>query len=133
MERDQLVSIQVPDIEKIKARLGSLESKAPGILSKSINATIRKLSPLMVKEAQKGYWVKATAAKKTLSIKKARTTALFGAVVSKSSERIKLFGFKASPKTPAPTGNATVTLPPSPRQKPSSTTWSLTPMPSLSL
>lgn len=102
MAKDQIIEIDAPSLEKIQRQLGNMSHKAPTVMSRAINKTITDVSSFMAKEAQKRYWVKIGAVKKTLRIRRSYATKPEGEVISVSGDKVKLYGFKVKPNKPMP-------------------------------
>jgi len=92
-----VLHIQVPNMAEVQRKLKGMPQKAPLVMSRAINATITYVSKEMANEAKKDYVVKVTAAKKTLTIQKARQNDLSGVVISRSDKKVPLLGFKNKP------------------------------------
>lgn len=97
-----VLEIQAPKIQDIQRRLGGMSGKATIVMTRAINDTIKYVSKEMANEAKKNYVVKVTAAKKTLSIRKAKQSSISGEVLSKSDKKVPLLGFKNKPTKRAP-------------------------------
>lgn len=102
MAEDQILEIKLPDIRKIEQRLGAMQSKAGQVMSRAINRAMDLIHRSMSDEARKEYIVKSGAAKKTLSIHKAKASSLSGSIISRSDKKVALIGFKAKPAKRAP-------------------------------
>lgn len=97
-----LLDIKTPDLEKVRRQLVGMEDEAETVMQKAINKTIVYIQKQVALEAKQTYIVKAPAVKKTLSIYRAKKSNLSGSVVSRSSKKIPLYGFKVSPKSRMP-------------------------------
>ena len=102
MKKDTLLNIKVPDLEKVKRKLGTLESQASKSMKNAINKTLKETSTLMVKAVKENYTAKVADIKKTISIRKSKVKDLSGEVISKSNKRIPLKGFSTNPSKPVP-------------------------------
>ena len=92
------LEIDIPDLRTVQAQLLGMHKKAPAVLRKSINATIRHVSSDIGKQAKKKYIVRQPEIKKTLHIKKASNQDLTGVVSSGADQKVRLYGFVVKPK-----------------------------------
>ncbi len=83
---------------KIEQSLGSLKSKAPGVLSKAINETAKDARTSLAKKAQGSYEVKSSKFSKVMTLKNASAGRLTAQLRAKGSP-MELKDFKVSPAT----------------------------------
>lgn len=97
------IEMKVPNMEEIEMQLGSLKSKTPAVMSRSINRTVTHVSGKIAKDTGKNFAVKKLRAKDvkaTLHLKKASQNNLEGEVRSISKEKLKLILFATNPAKP---------------------------------
>lgn len=93
------LNISVPDIEQVQAQMLTMKNKAPLVIQRAINNTIKQVSKDVGNEAKKVYVISQTEVKKTLSTKKATKRDLTGIVSSSDDKKPRLYGFKVQPKS----------------------------------
>lgn len=90
--------ISVPSIQSVEQQMLTQKEKAPVALQRAINSTITQVSKMVAKEAKEKYIIKQPEVKKTLKLKKANRRDLTGIVSSSDNKKIRLYGFKVTPK-----------------------------------
>ena len=93
------LNISVPDIEQVQEQMLTMKEKAPLVIQRAINNTIKQVSKDVGNEAKKVYVISQTEVKKTLSTKKATKRDLTGIVSSSDDKKPRLYGFKVQPKS----------------------------------
>ena len=99
--QSQIIEMEIPSLSNIQRRLGNMQKKAPAVMKKAINDTLKHVSKSLVEDARKMYFVKKGEAKKTLRTQSASVGNLSGSVLSSSRERIRLHEFSAKAGKPA--------------------------------
>ena len=92
------LNISIPDIKSVQSQMLTAKDKAPLVMQRAINSTIKQVGKNVGKEAKKKYIVSQPEVRKTLHLKKATRRDLTGIVSSRDDKKPRLYGFKVVPK-----------------------------------
>lgn len=101
------VSVDHQALEDIKARLGTMERKAPQVIASSLNRALSSVAKTVNEELRKNYHIKTADIKPTITRTRAKRSDI-NAVLRSSGSVIPLDRFKVSPKTVNPKRKSTI-------------------------